>query len=283
MSKRECLIYLCEYGQIPYTALAQCFLATDETNYLPILKALLNQCKKTFHIFYNQYPPAFFAQLYCSKKIVPICIFDVAYPTYLKEVYQPPFVLFTQGRSDFLATQCLAVVGSRKLSVYGEKCMAALIPDLSIKFGIVSGLARGCDTYAHEITMRTGGQTIAVIGTGLLTSYPKENEKLQRIIGQQHLLVSPLPCLAGVRKWHFPYRNRVIAGLSLGTLVIEAAERSGSLITANVALAENRNVYAVPGDMFHPLAKGTNLLIQAGAKAVISPQDIFDDFTYLWN
>ncbi|MFV8815967.1 DNA-processing protein DprA, partial [Aerococcus urinaeequi] len=144
---------------------------------------------------------------------------------------------------------------------------------------IVSGLAKGVDAYTHQAAM-SGGETIAVIGTGLLTSYPSDHHKLQAEIAHNHLLVSPLPNHAKIQRWHFPYRNLTIAGLSQATMVIEAAEKSGSLITANYALQENRLVFAVPGPISNPLSVGTNQLIYYGATPALQASEILRDLFF---
>lgn len=215
---------------------------------------------------------------YDNKQIKWISILDQTYPEYLKHIYNPPALLFYQGDLSLLNQQLLAIVGSRLISSYGEKALTLLLPEL-IKHEIttVSGLAKGIDKKVHQKTIELGGRTIGIVGTGLDHYYPFENESLQREIARNHLLISEYPLGTKPLKHHFPMRNRIIAGLSLGTLVIEAKYRSGSLITANLALQEGREVFAVPGDITNPYSEGTNDLILHGAKCVISPQHILEE------
>ncbi|WP_407371444.1 DNA-processing protein DprA [Carnobacterium sp.] len=215
---------------------------------------------------------------YRDKKIKWISILDQTYPEYLKHIYNPPALLFYQGELSLLNQQLLAIVGSRLISSYGEKALALLLPELiSHEIATVSGLAKGIDKIVHQKTIELGGRTIGIIGTGLDHYYPFENESLQRDIARNHLLISEYPLGTKPLKHHFPMRNRIIAGLSLGTLVIEARYRSGSLITANLALQEGREVFAVPGNITNPYSEGTNDLILHGAKCVLTPQHILEE------
>lgn len=275
LTPREQLIYLSEYGQLTYEELSQLNIEDQGVDEHGIWQ--LTQKHQTLSQFLQQYSVEFFRELYQKEGINPITIIDNEYPEQLKEIYHPPPVLFTKGNHSLLKTPSLAIVGSRKMSEYGQQVMTQLMPALSRYFTIVSGLACGCDAMAHQTCIKNQGQTIGVIGTGLLTAYPKQNKSLQHQIATHHLLVSPLPNLSGVKRWHFPFRNRVIAGLSMGTCVIEAKIRSGSLITANYALQENRNVYSVPGNIFSETSEGCNQLIQLGAKSVLSAKDIIED------
>ena len=200
------------------------------------------------------------------KKVKILTILDGAYPQRLKEIYLPPIVLFYRGNLSLINQRAVAIVGSRDHSKYAKDCLHELIPTI-VNDGIVvvSGLARGVDTLAHEETLRTSGNTIAVIGSGLDVVYPPENANLYDMIAKRGLLLSEYPLESRPLKFHFPYRNRIIAGLSHGVCVVEAKEKSGSLITANLALSENREVFAVPGSIFSTHSKGTNSLIEAGA------------------
>ncbi len=217
---------------------------------------------------------------YKKRQIKWVSILDQSYPEYLKHIYNPPALLFYQGDFTLLNQKLLAIVGSRLTSSYGEKALALLLPEL-ISNGIttVSGLAKGIDQKVHRRTIELGGRTIAIIGTGLDEFYPFENEKLQKEIAKNHLLISEYPLGTKPLKQHFPMRNRIIAGLSLGTLVIEAKYRSGSLITANIALQEGREVFAVPGNITNPYSEGTNDLILHGAKCVLTANHILEELT----
>ena len=186
-----------------------------------------------------------------EQKIKVLTILDGAYPQRLKEIYLPPIVLFYRGNLSLINQRAVAIVGSRDHSKYAKDCIHELIPTI-INDGIVvvSGLARGVDTLAHEETLKTSGNTIAVIGSGLDVVYPPENANLYDMIAKRGLLLSEYPLESRPLKFHFPYRNRIIAGLSHGVCVIEAKEKSGSLITANLALSENREVFDVTGSIF---------------------------------
>lgn len=218
-------------------------------------------------------------KLYKFNHIHVITYFDDDYPQLLKEIYQPPWVLYGKGNIELLKRpKKLAVVGSRKASDYGEKSLKQLIPPLiHEKIVIVSGLATGIDTLAHQLTMENGGDTIAVIAGGLFHIYPVENKPLALKMMEHHLILSEYPPNTRPLRWHFPVRNRIISGLCQGTFIVEAKKKSGSLITANFALQEGREVFALPGNIFSPLSVGTNELIQQGAKAVLSAKDIIEE------
>jgi DNA processing protein len=204
------------------------------------------------------------------------------YPPSLKHIYEPPPMLYVKGNLQLLQSPIkLAIVGARVHDPYGVQALKTLIPELVEKnVCIVSGLARGIDRLAHEITINYGGKTIGVIAGGLYHIYPKEHYALADKMAQEHLLISEYPPIVSPKKWHFPKRNRIISGLSRGVLVVQARERSGSLITADYALDQGRDVFAIPGPITSPLTAGTHLLIQQGAKLVHSPQDIFDEWFY---
>lgn len=216
-----------------------------------------------------------------EHKVKVITILDGGYPQRLKEIYLPPIVLFYRGNLSLINQKAVAVVGSREHSKYAKECIREIIPAL-VKDDIVviSGLARGVDTLAHEETLKANGSTIAVIGSGLDVVYPLENSKLYDLIAKRGLILSEYPLQSRPLKFHFPYRNRIIAGLSHGVCVIEAKEKSGSLITANLALSENREVFAVPGSIFSIHSKGTNSLIEAGACLVSSSETISKNLKY---
>lgn len=236
---------------------------------------------KTFLNSYAAVRLEFLFQHYQTKNTRWLTILDEQYPEYLRQIYNPPVLLFYQGDLSLLEQRLLAVVGSRKSSVYGDTVLDRLLPEL-IKNDIVtvSGLAKGIDCAVHQKTMRENGKTVAVVGTGLDRVYPYEHKELQEKIGKDHLLLSEYPLGAKPLRHHFPMRNRIIAGLSLGTLVIEAKYRSGSLITANLALQEGREVFAVPGDITNPGVEGTNDLILHGAKCVLSAAHILEEITF---
>ncbi|HEX8707012.1 MAG TPA: DNA-processing protein DprA [Pyrinomonadaceae bacterium] len=203
---------------------------------------------------------------------------DGVYPALLREVFDPPITLYVQGAwAECLDAPCVAMVGSRRCSTYGQNAAGMLARDLAERgVTIISGLARGIDAAAHRGALEAGGRTVAVMGTGLDQVYPRDHRKLaEEILSNGGALVSEFPLETPPAPQNFPYRNRVISGLSLGTLVVEAAENSGSLITARMALEQGREVFAVPGNITSRNSFGTNYLIKgAGAKLVQQWQDI---------
>lgn len=203
---------------------------------------------------------------------------DGVYPSLLREINDPPLTLYVKGAwAECLDAPCVAVVGSRRCSTYGLNAASMLARDLA-KHGvtIVSGLARGIDAAAHRGALEAGGRTVAVIGTGIDEIYPRDHKKLAaEIIEKGGAIVSEFPIETPPVPQNFPYRNRVISGLSLGVLLVEAAENSGSLITARMAIEQNREVFAVPGNITSRVSFGTNYLIKgAGAKLVQQWQDV---------
>ena len=206
---------------------------------------------------------------------------DALYPKRLKEIYLPPIVLFYKGRLELFNRLSIGIVGARNHTPYSKEALEYLLPDiLERKVSIISGLARGVDSLAHQLTLELNGETIAVIGNGINICYPKENQSLYDAIGKKGLILSEYPLDSQPLKFHFPYRNRIIAGLSHGLCVIEAKLHSGSLITANVALSENRQVFALPGNITSDYSKGTNELITAGAFPIRNANDILDSLHY---
>ncbi|WP_420812669.1 DNA-processing protein DprA [Lederbergia lenta] len=217
-------------------------------------------------------------ELYAKENIVIIPYNHPEYPQLLREIHDPPLVLFSKGDRSLLSNKAIAIVGARDADNYAREAIELLLPPLvEKKFVIVSGLAKGTDTIAHESTIAHGGKTIAVLGGGFFHIYPRENKQLADKIQHAHLLISEYPPIWRPEKWHFPMRNRIISGMTLGTIVIQAKSRSGSLITADQALEAGREVFALPGQINQPLSVGTNHLIQQGAKLVASGQDILEE------
>ena len=206
-----------------------------------------------------------------------ITLSSPGYPNRLKEIPDPPPILYVHGRLPNTDVS-VAVVGSRHATSYGIETTLRLCRDLA-GFGmtVVSGMARGIDTAAHKGTLMGGGDTIAVLGSGLERIYPKENRRLFQDISQSGAIVSELPLYAEPDAHHFPARNRIISGMCLGTVVVEATKRSGSLITAKLAAEQNREVFAVPGNIRSFKSSGTHALIKEGAKLVEHPHDIMDE------
>src|SRR3989338_1911204 len=211
-------------------------------------------------------------------KIQVITLRDKDYPENLKEIYDPPICLYVKGGllpSDVVS---LAIVGSRRASYYGLSCAQNFAYSLAgAGITIVSGLARGIDTQAHKGVLKAKGRTIAVLGSGLNRVYPAENKKLAEEIAERGAVVSEFPLNTDPLARNFPRRNRIISGLSLGTIVVEAAKNSGALITADFALEQGRDVFAVPGSVTSATSFGTNRLIKQGAKLVDSIEDIIEE------
>ncbi|HGI4360777.1 TPA: DNA-processing protein DprA [Streptococcus agalactiae] len=212
------------------------------------------------------------------KKFPVLSILDSNYPLELKEIYNPPVLLFYQGNIELLYKPKLAVVGARQASQIGCQSVKKIIKETNNQFVIVSGLARGIDTAAHVSALKNGGSSIAVIGSGLDVYYPTENKKLQEYMSYNHLVLSEYFTGEQPLKFHFPERNRIIAGLCQGIVVAEAKMRSGSLITCERALEEGREVFAIPGNIIDGKSDGCHHLIQEGAKCIISGKDILSEY-----
>lgn len=208
-----------------------------------------------------------------------ITLEDDAYPQLLREIHDPPIALYVRGDlQKALERPALAVVGSRRCSTYGVNVAESLSRDLaSHGLTIVSGLARGIDAAAHRGALESNGQTIAVVGTGLETTYPKEHKKLEEQIIASGAVVSEFPLGTPPLPQNFPYRNRILSGLCFGVLIVEASEHSGSLITARLAYEQGREVFAVPGNITSQTSFGPNYLIKDGAKLVQIWRDVVDE------
>jgi DNA processing protein len=206
---------------------------------------------------------------------VLIPISDAAYPARLREIFDPPIVLFTRGRVQLLKSILLGVVGTRRPTAYGMAAAERLAADLAqAGLAIVSGMARGIDTAAHRAALNVGGDTVAVFGCGVDLIYPAENRKLASEIAEKGLLVSEFPMGSPAYPQNFPIRNRIISGVGVGVLVVEGAQYSGSAITAKMALDQQREVFAVPGNITSKMSWGPNLLIKQGAKLVQEWNDV---------
>jgi DNA processing protein len=204
-----------------------------------------------------------------------VALTDPRYPERLREIFDPPVTLFVRGRVELLQTLMLGVVGTRRPTPYGLAVGERLAGDLAqAGLTIISGMARGIDTSAHRGALAAGGLTVAVLGCGVDVVYPSENKKLASDITEKGLLVSEFPMGAPAYPQNFPIRNRIISGASLGVLVVEGAEYSGSSITARLALEQGRDVYAVPGSILSKMSWGPNLLIKQGAKLIQDWNDV---------
>lgn len=207
-----------------------------------------------------------------------ITILDRDYPENLKNIYDPPSVLYVKGKLLDCDYNSVAIVGSRRASFYGLSATSRLSSELSdMGITIVSGLARGIDTAAHKGALNVKGRTIAVLGSGLLKSYPPENIDLAQSVSKNGAVISEFSLETPPLARNFPRRNRIISGLSLGVVVVEAARNSGALITADLALQQSREVFAVPGKMDSVTSVGTHSLIKQGAKLISNTEDIIEE------
>ena len=213
----------------------------------------------------------------CKARVIALS--DPEYPPRLKEIYDPPVVLFVRGNMEALATPGIAVVGTRHPTPYGNGMAERLATDLAAHgLVIISGMARGVDTTAHRGALAARGKTVAVFGTGIDVIYPKENTRLsEQILACGGAWVSEFPSATFAAPQNFPIRNRIISGMSAGVLVVEAAEYSGTRITARCALEQNRDVYAVPGNVTNKNSWGPNTLIKQGAKLVATWEDVWEE------
>lgn len=218
---------------------------------------------------------------YMKKNCIDIItIYDKYYPEKLKEIYDPPVILYIKGRKEILKEKAISIVGCRNSSKYGENIAKKIAYNLSLNnINIVSGLAKGIDSFAHIGALEAKGKTIAVVGCGLDTVYPRENKNLfGNIIKQGGAVISEYVIGTKPVPYNFPKRNRIISGLSNSVIVVEAKEKSGTLITADFALEQGKEIYAVPGNIDNPNSYGTNELIKQGAKVLTSIDDILEDF-----
>src|SRR5271166_4889168 len=208
-----------------------------------------------------------------------ISLSDPAYPSRLKEIYDPPVILFVKGSVELLSKPGIAMVGTRHPTPYGSGMAERLATDLAARgLVIISGLARGIDTASHRGAIAAKGKTVAVLGTGIDVLYPKENTRLaEQILALGGALITEFPVGTSPAPQNFPIRNRIISGMSAGVLVVEAAEYSGTRITSRLALEQNRDVYAVPGNVTNKNSWGPNTLIKQGAKLVATWEDVWEE------
>lgn len=240
---------------------------------------LERRCIEALRKLRERATPAAILERLARLDIVPLTLLDEAYPDTLRQVADPPPVLFTRGCLTPADSIAVALVGTRRATSYGRAVAERLTRELaSAGVTVVSGLARGIDTVVHHAALQAGGRTLAVLGNGLDQVYPAENAALARGIVDKRAgaLVSEFPPGIPPDAVNFPRRNRIISGLSLATVIVEAGERSGALITADFALEQGRDVLAVPGSVFSPTCAGTNELLKQGATPVTSAKDILD-------
>ncbi|GGA16239.1 DNA-processing protein DprA [Psychrobacillus lasiicapitis] len=228
---------------------------------------------------YRKYVEIPLLQIYEKHAISPIIYTNPNYPSNLLNLYDPPAVLYIKGDINLLLNdKKLAIIGSREATAYSKSSIEKILPPLiQNNFVIVSGLAKGADTLAHEMTMQYGGNTIAVLGTGFFHMYPKQNENLAHKMSKNQLLVTEYPPYITPKKWNFPMRNRIISGLSQGVVITEAKEKSGTVSTMEHALENGKEIFAVPGSIFSPLSAGPHHLILEGAKPVWDGHQILEE------
>jgi len=203
---------------------------------------------------------------------------DECYPALLKKIPDFPVLLYWKGALETIDSLSVAIVGSRKASAYGLSSSERFAGELSnLGVTVISGMARGVDTIAHQGALAKQGLTVAVLGSGLANIYPRENARLFYKIAETGAVISEFPMRTEPISYNFPRRNRIISGLSLGVIVIEAFERSGALITSRLALEQGREVFALPGNINNPAAQGTNSLIKQGAKLMTSLEDVLEE------
>lgn len=215
-----------------------------------------------------------------KQKIQVIPYTSVDYPVQLKQIYDPPVVLYSKGNTSILQNFSIAIVGARQATLYGKQVAFGLAKNLACSGVIViSGLAKGIDTYAHLGTLKVEAKTIAVLGNGIDSIYPKENKELaEQILQKGGAIISEYTVGQKPEKYHFPARNRIISGLSQGVVVVEAKKKSGSMITVDYALEEGKMVFAVPGRITDVTSEGTNELLMQGAKPITKIQDILEEY-----
>jgi DNA processing protein len=210
--------------------------------------------------------------------ITLICYSEASYPARLRMIADPPPLLYVKGELHGVDDKAVAIVGSRSASDYGRRVARDLARGLAgAGFTVVSGMARGIDGMAHEAALNSGGRTIAVLGSGVERAYPPEHDKLYQRISTNGAVISELPIGTRPMAFNFPARNRLISGLSLGVVVVEATEKSGSLITASLAVEQGREVFAVPGEVGSSRSRGAHRLIRQGAKLVENVDDILEE------
>jgi DNA processing protein len=221
-------------------------------------------------------------EICCKKKFNLVSINCPEYPSMLKHIYDPPHLLYVRGELSDSDKPAVAVVGSRAASHYGKRMAEQVAYGLaSSGVTVVSGMARGIDSIAHKAALETSGRTIAVLGCGLDIVYPPENTTLYRDIPDHGAVITELPCGTPPDGPNFPRRNRIISGLSLGVVIVEAGKKSGALLTARHALDQNREVFAVPGNTTSITSSGTNSLIKQGARLVTSADDVLSELEFL--
>ncbi|MFD1426285.1 DNA-processing protein DprA [Kroppenstedtia sanguinis] len=239
----------------------------------------------TIHRIQKKWTPRWVEQVaeeLAKREIQAVTLLDDDYPPLLGQLPQPPWVLYVRGDVSYLQGPGLAVVGTRKTTSYGKQVTRQFAGDIAKRgWTVVSGLAAGVDGEAHRAALEVGGRTVAVLGCGVDVVYPRHHRDLYKEVVRKGAVISEAPPGMEPHPGLFPQRNRIISGLSWGTLVVEAAEKSGSLITAHHSLEQGREVFAVPGPVTSTWSQGTNRLIREGAKCVIDAEDLWTELTFV--
>ena len=285
MTNRECIIYL--YEEIGLSrrkltrliSLNHAVLAESISQQHPdILRILqVRECQDISKKMRQGFKV--FVESLAHRNCKTWTILDEDYPHIFRTIPDPPVVLYGLGQTDLIHhANRLSVIGSREPTIHTEKRMQHLLLPVIKDFVIVSGMAKGTDGLAHQLALKGGGKTIAVIGSGFHYPYPYENQALFTELSHHHLILSEYPPDTKPARFHFPERNRLISALSFGTLIIEAKLKSGTMITADQALEQGRVVMVMPGDILNPNTAGCHALIQQGAKLVQNTQDIIEEW-----
>lgn len=293
MDERELLIYLHSLNRIGWKSISRLYSYLGSLNKIYDLQPLelsmntgieFSQAERIKNSLQQDKVLAFTGLLneWENKGISIITYKDPNYPTMLKEIAQPPWVIFAKGDLKLLNRPAIAIVGTRNPTNYGkivaDKLARGLVENNLV---VISGMARGIDSIAHSGALGADGNTIAILGSGIDVIYPKENHKLYNEITRKGLIVSEYPPETEPHPGYFPQRNRIISGISYGTIIVEASMKSGSLITGQFALDQSREVFAVPGPITSKQSMGTNDLIKQGAKLVQTIDDVFEELPYL--
>ncbi|RPF56007.1 DNA-processing protein DprA [Aquisalibacillus elongatus] len=281
-SKAFKLFYICQFKKIKRSLIRRYLSYDPELNQLShltpkelqtLFQLRYDQAKAFVYFIHNHHSIQQYYEEFC--RLSPITIYDHDYPEELKYIPDPPLTLYWKGQKSLLKTNKISVIGSRKPSPSAkDKINLFLKPVVESNTTIVSGLAYGIDSFSHEYAIKHNGQTIAVLGFGYHQIYPVKHKPLMEQIFKEGLVISEYPPNEKPQKWYFPERNRIISGLSSATLIIEAAERSGTMITADQALEQGKEVFVVPDSIFLPQAQGCLKLLQEGSTPLINRSDL---------
>ena len=280
---------ICGVGNVNYKNLITCFGSPDKifgacSNELEKVEGLSTKTCKAILNFKENSKIENEIKLITSKQISIVTLNSPDYPASLKNIYDPPPFLYIKGQIKKADNMAIAVVGSRISSEYGRQIAEEISRKLASRgITIISGLARGIDSCAHHGALSGGGRTIAVLGSGIDVIYPRENKSLFSSIASKGAVVSEYPMGTEPNSYNFPARNRIISGLSAGVLVVEASPKSGSLITARLALEQGRDVFAIPGNVYSFKSRGTNNLLKNGAQLVESADEIIEQMQFKVN